>query len=120
MPGLGGSDGSPLVAWPFVVKFLVPPGETPRGLWAPLSPPPAKGPPRNCARMPRGSPRSPPRSIIRSKIAPLSLSLSLVDGPLRWLESLPFVHEYLRPCFEHGLLAPSLVILSRELSSIIS
>lgn len=76
MPGLGGSDGSPLVAWPFVVKFLVPPGETPRGLWAPLSPPPAKGPPRNCARMPRASPRSPPRSIIRGKIASISLPLS--------------------------------------------
>lgn len=60
-----------------------------------------------------------PSSEAKSPLS-LSLSLSLVDGPLRWLESLPFVHEYLRPCFEHGLLAPSLVILSRELSSIIS
>lgn len=29
MPGLAGSDGSPLVAWPFVVKFLVLPSGPP-------------------------------------------------------------------------------------------
>lgn len=84
MPGLAGSDGSPLVAWPFVVKFLVPPRRPPAVCGPRCHHPPPRAPPRNYARMPRAPPRSstafsPPRSIIRSEIfRSFSLLSSLV------------------------------------------
>lgn len=52
MPGLAGSDGSPLVAWPFVVKFLVPPRRPPAVCGPRCHHPPPRAPPRNYARMP--------------------------------------------------------------------
>lgn len=82
MPGLAGSDGSPLVAWPFVVKFLVPPRRPP-AVCRPRCHHPLPRPPLETTLACLGHrvlpSRSPPRSIISSEIrrsSSLSLSLS--------------------------------------------
>jgi hypothetical protein len=50
MPGLAGSDGSPLVAWPFVVKFLVLPRRPPAVRGLRCHHPPPRAPPRKHGR----------------------------------------------------------------------
>lgn len=83
MPGLAGSDGSPLVAWPFVVKFLVLPRRPPavRGLRCHHPPPraPSRKPRPACLRHRVPPPRSPPRFIIAGHLfgAPRRFTASL-------------------------------------------
>lgn len=57
MPGLAGSDGSPLVAWPFVVKFLVLPRRPPAVHGLRCHHPPPRAPLETAAGMPT-APRS--------------------------------------------------------------
>lgn len=96
MPGLAGSDGSPLVAWPFVVKFLVPPRRPPAVCGPRCHHPPPRAPPRNYARMPRAPPRSSTFLLSATFHHPqrnlpffLSFSLSLIASR-RYFHLLPF------------------------------
>jgi len=95
MPGLAGSDGSPLVAWPFVVKFLVLPRRPPAVHGLRCHHPPPRAPPRNCGRYACGTafhrrvlchvPSS--RGTIEKTLI-VSWSLSLLFAPSPFLDGL--------------------------------
>lgn len=80
MPGLAGSDGSPLVAWPFVVKFLVPPRRPP-AVCRPRCHHPLPRPPSKLRSHALGTAffhrvlRHVPSSPAKSAVLPLFLSL---------------------------------------------
>jgi len=84
MPRLAGSDGSPLVAWPFVVKFLVLPRRPPAVLGLRCHHPPPRAPLETTAGMRTvpTAPRSPPRSIIVGYHR---------EGPHRFTKSPPYL-----------------------------
>lgn len=85
MPGLAGSDGSLLVAWPFVLKFLLLPRRPPAVHGLRCHHPPPRAPLETTAGIPLWHRVPPPRSIIAD-----TLDEALVVSRPHLLSSLSF------------------------------
>jgi len=91
MPGLAGSDGSPLVAWPFVVKFLLLPRRPPAVRGLRCHHPPPRAPPRNHGRYAYGVAfhRRVLRHVPSSRVPSGSSSFHGLSSPVLLSLSLP-------------------------------